>query len=262
MTPKQQALIVAEEEPAALMPTPIADGYSALIARLATDPSADVGKLERLLAIRQEIMAQDAKVAFDAAMSQAQSEMRRITTDATNPQTRSRYVTYGALDRYLRPIYTKHGFALSFNTGEAPTAECVRVLCDVSHRGGHSRSYHIDMPADGKGAKGGDVMTKTHAVGSAASYGMRYLLKMIFNVAVGEDDDDGNAAAQTVATPPPPDGWQRWADDMEAVASTGMPAFNDAWKKSKPEFTAYALKHRTSLCNGWKARAAKAVARG
>jgi hypothetical protein len=50
------------------------------------------------------------------------------------------------------------------------------------------------MPADGKGARGGDVMTKTHATGSAASYGMRYLLKMIFNIAVAEADDDGNAA--------------------------------------------------------------------
>jgi hypothetical protein len=71
----------------------------------------------------------------------------------------------------------------------------MRVLCDVS-RGGHVKTYQIDMPADGKGAKGGDVMTKTHAAGAAASYGMRYLLKMIFNVAVGEDDNDGNGAGR------------------------------------------------------------------
>ena len=37
-------------------------------------------------------------------------------------------------------------------------------------------------------------MTKTHAFGSGTSYGMRYLLKMIFNIAIGEEDDDGNAA--------------------------------------------------------------------
>jgi hypothetical protein len=48
------------------------------------------------------------------------------------------------------------------------------------------------MPSDGKGAKGGDVMTKTHATGAAESYGMRYLLKMIFNIAIGEEDNDGN----------------------------------------------------------------------
>jgi hypothetical protein len=69
------------------------------------------------------------------------------------------------------------------------------VICRVSHQNGHSRTYQIDMPADGKGAKGGDVMTKTHATGSAVSYGMRYLLKMIFNIAVSDKDDDGNAAA-------------------------------------------------------------------
>jgi ERF superfamily len=54
------------------------------------------------------------------------------------------------------------------------------------------------MPADGKGAKGGDVMTKTHAAGSAFTYGQRYLLKMIFNIAIG-DDDDGNRANDTAA---------------------------------------------------------------
>ncbi len=53
------------------------------------------------------------------------------------------------------------------------------------------------MPADGKGAKGGDVMTKTHATGAAASYGARYLLKGIFNIAVGDDDRDGNAPPET-----------------------------------------------------------------
>lgn len=32
------------------------------------------------------------------------------------------------------------------------------------------------------------MMTKTHATGAAMSYGMRYLLKMIFNAAIGEAD--------------------------------------------------------------------------
>ena len=57
------------------------------------------------------------------------------------------------------------------------------------------------MPADGKGAKGGDVMTKTHATGSAMTYGQRYLVKMIFNIAVGADDDGRAAGAQpTIAS--------------------------------------------------------------
>ena len=103
------------------------------------------------------------------------------------------------MDRALRPIYTSHGFGLSFDTADSPHELHVKVLCYVSHGGGFSRTYNVDMPADGKGARGNDVMTRTHATGSALSYGMRYLLKLIFNVAVGEDDDDGNAASASEA---------------------------------------------------------------
>jgi hypothetical protein len=125
-------------------------------------------------------------------MSQAQADMGPIATDMQNKQTSSRYASYAALDRVVRPIYTKHGFALSFDEADSPKAEHVRVLAYVSHAAGFSKTFHTDIPADGKGAKGGDVMTKTHAVGAAKSYGMRYLLRSIFNLAVGEEDTDGN----------------------------------------------------------------------
>lgn len=164
-----------------------------MIERAARDESVNVDKMRELLAIRREIVAEQAQHAFNAAMTSAQMEMRPVVADASNPQTRSKYASYLALDKALRPIYTKHGFALSFNTAEGAADEYVRVTCDVSHNAGHTKRYQIDMPADGKGAKGGDVMTKTHATGSAATYGTRYLLKMIFNIVVG-DDDDGNAA--------------------------------------------------------------------
>ncbi|MCC6887242.1 MAG: ERF family protein [Hyphomicrobiales bacterium] len=97
----------------------------------------------------------------------------------------------------MRPIYTKHGFNLSYNTDLAKQKNHISVICRVGHRCGAFRIYEIEMPADGKGAKGGDAMTKTHATGSAVTYGKRYLLGMIFNIAIGEPDDDGNAAVQT-----------------------------------------------------------------
>lgn len=171
---------------------PPADPFFAMIQRAASDPTVDTDKMERLVAMRERNMALGAEQAFNTAMSAAQTETGRISADGNNPQTKSKYATYGKLDAALRPIYTKHGFALSFDTGEGGPAEYVRVVAHVSHIGGHTRSYHADMPADGKGAKGGDVMTKTHATGAAMTYGMRYLLKMIFNVAIGDEDRDGN----------------------------------------------------------------------
>jgi ERF superfamily len=166
----------------------------ALVERATRDQTVDVEKMERLLVMAERLQAKRAESEYDQAMNAAQSEMQPVARDSDNPQTRSRYVSYGALDRAVRPIYTAHGFSLSFGT-RATGPDRVVVTCRVSHRAGHTERVEIDMPADGKGAKGGDVQTKTHATGSAVSYGMRYLLKMIFNIAVGEYDDDGNAAA-------------------------------------------------------------------
>jgi hypothetical protein len=172
-----------------------------VIARAASDPKTDVAKLERLMAMAHDQEARMAKKAFGIAMKEAQDGMRRVRADASNSQTSSKYATYAALDKAVRPIYTQHGFALTFDTGEGAPTDHIRVICEVFHEAGHARPYHIDMPADGKGAKGGDVMTKTHAAGSALTYGQRYLLKAIFNIVVGDDDDDdGNAAGDVSVT--------------------------------------------------------------
>lgn len=181
------------------------------IERAALNPAVDVEKMERLFALQERMISRNAEAQFNAAMTAAQQEMTPISADATNPQTHSKYASFAKLDRALRPIYTKHGFALSFDEGDSPKVEHVRVLCYVSHIGGHSRTYHRDMPADGKGAKGGDVMTKTHAAGAAGSYGARYLLKGIFNVAVGEEDKDGNGLGAEFIT-------EKQAADLQAKA--------------------------------------------
>lgn len=190
---------VTEHKAPQTAPVEYSAGLMEVIARAASDPSVDIDKMERLIAMQERIQARDAEMAFNRAMNAAQAEMRPIAANASNPQTRSRYATFDKLDRVLRPIYTAHGFSLSFDEGESPKPDHVRVICYVAHVDGHTRTYHRDMPADGKGAKGGDVMTKTHAAGAAGSYGARYLLKGIWNVAVGEDDEDGNEPRQRKA---------------------------------------------------------------
>lgn len=194
-----------------------------VIERAAVNPAVDIDKMRALLDMKREIDAHQAQVEFNIAMRLAQGEIGRVATDKKNNQTHSDYASYAALDRVVRPVYTKHGFALSFNTGDAGTPETVRVLCDVSHIGGHTKTYKVDMPADGKGAKGGDVMTKTHAAGSAMQYGQRYLLKLIFNVAIGLDDD-GNAAGK------------KQVESITEHEAANLKALADEVKANMPDF--------------------------
>lgn len=197
---RSQAVAKAEKAtlPAVVQPTAPVNMLE-VISRAAADPNTDVEKLERLMAMAERTRAKDAEQAFAVAMAEVQNEIKRVAADRENTHTKSSYASYAALDRAIRPIYSKHGFALSFDTGEGALPDHVRVICHVLHNGGHSRDYRADIPCDGKGAQGGSVMTKTHAVGSALSYGSRYLLKLIFNVAIGQDDDDGNGAGDTNA---------------------------------------------------------------
>lgn len=187
---------VAKMEPAGpSMPVPVQSETAAfinMIERAARDPGVDMEKMKGLMEMARTVRQEQAEEEFNQAMATVQSKMHAVAADANNPQTKSRYASYFALDKAIRPIYSAEGLGLSFDTEDSPKAEHVRIVCYVT-RGRYTRKYKIDMPADGKGAKGGDVMTKTHAAGSAATYGQRYLLKMIFNIAIG-DDDDGNAA--------------------------------------------------------------------
>lgn len=246
----QRTLVDAEPRPAALpavqrqaQPAAVANNQESasfiqIIAAAARDPSVDIEKMERLWVMHEKLRNHAAEHAFNEAMSKAQAEMRPIATDADNPQTRSRYATYARMDGALRPIYTKHGFSISYDTGDGAPDGCIRVLAYVSC-GGYTRTYRVDMPADGKGAKGGDVMTKTHASGAAMSYGMRYLLKMIFNVAIGEDDNDGNGPGddgdeggqQQRNQTPEQKHTQALLDSGQAAAMEGMAALTKWWGK-------------------------------
>ena len=169
--------------------TPTATPMDLLSVALHNNAAIDV--IERLAALQEKAMLRDAEIQFNDALSRVQAEIKRVSPDLQNPQTSSRYASYAAIDRVIRPIYTREGMSLSFSHADSPKPDHVRVLCFAS-LGAYTRTYQMDMPADGKGAKGGDVMTKTHATAAADSYAKRYLVKDIFNIAIGEYDSDGN----------------------------------------------------------------------
>jgi hypothetical protein len=105
-------------------------------------------------------------------------------------------------------------------------------------------------------------MTKTHAAGAAMSYGMRYLLKMIFNVAVGEDDRDGNEVEAPRQNAPA--GFEAWFDDLTTVADEGLPALQSAWAEANKTprgkaFAEYLTKTKPHAWNDLKKKAAAKV---
>lgn len=163
-----------------------------VIARAANDPQTDVAKMEKLLEMYERISAKNAEVAFNLAMKASQEEMPKILRNKENQQTNSRYADLEQVNAAIVPVYTKHGFSLSFGTADCPIAGHFRITCLVSHVGGHSRSYQADVPIDMTGMKGNQNKTATHGFGSTMSYGRRYLTLLVFNITLTNEDKDGN----------------------------------------------------------------------
>lgn len=177
------------------------------IADLARDPACDVEKLRALIAMQREVMAEQARIAFDAAMADAQAEMVPVLRSATNAHTKSRYARLEDIDNAIRPLITRHGFSLTFDNPDQ-TVDGIVVTCAVAHRDGHVRSYKIAGARDDKGAQGNANKTPIQAIGSTISYLRRYLTCMIFNVALTNDDTDGNEISPITA---------RQARDLEVL---------------------------------------------
>jgi hypothetical protein len=194
MGAKKMELITSEEARAPVVQEGGA-GILDMLERVIARPDVPIEKVQQLFELQLRAQAEQNKRAFMEAFTACQSEMAPIARDAPNSQTKSKYATHAALDKVLRPIYTQHGFGVSFNTADSPLEQHVRVLLYLTHEAGHEKVYQADIPCDGKGPKGNDVMSKTHAAGSAMTYGKRYLLALAFNIAVVDSDDDGNAAS-------------------------------------------------------------------
>lgn len=171
-----------------------ADPMLAMIQHV-VENGGDVEKLRELLTLKREFDADMARKAFHEAFAACQAEIPAVLRNKDNKQTQSRYADLAAIEAVAAPVIARHGLAVRFFPVKSDMAEHYGVDCIVSHRQGHSESYHADVPADGAGLKGNANKTATHAFGSTMSYGRRYLLCMIFNIAT-TDDDDGNAAAK------------------------------------------------------------------
>ena len=176
---------------------PEQDSFLKAIERLAANPAVDVDKMRSIMDMQERVLDRTAKESFFADMVAAQAEMGSVLATAKNDQTKSKYAKLDAIIKAIKPVYTKHGFAPAFHEGITKKEKCFRVCCDMMHRGGYMKEYFNDVPIDDAGLKGSANKTQTHAMGSSFSYGTRYLLTKVFNLAVG-DDDDGNAAGGRV----------------------------------------------------------------
>lgn len=149
--------------------------------------------VDRILEQQKWMIQHKEEQDFNEALRRIQDKLKPITKRGKNAQTNSKYAKAEDIDEAIESLLNEERMVLTFEPEPHPQPMMVRIV-GVLSLGAYSRRYPLDMPADGQGAKGGGVMTRTHATGSAITYAKRYLKNMIFNLRFSEKDDDGNLA--------------------------------------------------------------------
>jgi len=93
------------------------------VAQAVRDPAIDVAKLEALLRMQREIVAEDARVQFNRSFAALSAEIRQIERRGVadmGAKGAYKFAKREDLDAMLRPLMREHGFAVSFRPVPGP----------------------------------------------------------------------------------------------------------------------------------------------
>jgi hypothetical protein len=167
--------------PANVEQHPASTDMLGMIERMAVNPNIDPEKLERLIAMKKDIDATNAKVAFTQAMVRMRPELPRIAK--LGKTDKATYGKWEDIQDAIDPVLNRHGFDLTFKTDSTP--ESVTITAVLRHEAGNEDTTSLTLPADkGPGRNG------VQAIGSTSSYGKRYTAAAILNLRIGGEDDD------------------------------------------------------------------------
>jgi len=149
------------------------------------DPSIDVTKLQALLHMQRQIVADEGRVQFYRSLGAFAAEVPQIPKAGKTDK--YKFAKRDDMDDIIRPLLTKHGLVLSFRPVSS-TLEAITVEGELVHvQSGHGKTAEFTLPPDF-----GPGRNNLQAFGSSTSYAERYLTEMLCGLVRKDEDNDGN----------------------------------------------------------------------
>lgn len=177
-----------------------------VLLQAASDPKVDVPKMQAILAMQKEMVAEQARLDYTVAMRELKRKLPTINKDGRiefkdkgHGKAMLRFASFENIHDVIRPLLDEFGFDLWFSS-EPGVAGMINVVGNLEHEGGHARRTVLPMPNDNSGGKSG-----AQGWASAFSFGKRIAVIGMLNIRTAAPDDrdvDGNAAKRTKAGRP------------------------------------------------------------
>lgn len=177
----------------------------------AIENNVSVEALERLLAMRERIKADQAKSAYYQAMSSFQAGLPQIKKErevkGKDGNVRYRYASLDDIVSQVSTLLKEYG--LSFEIKTEHKDGFIVATCVTHHVEGHSGESTFPVPVDES-----SYMNAAQKVASAQTYAKRYAFCNAFGIVTGDYDDDGESTGSATTAL---DIYRRMARHMEAV---------------------------------------------
>jgi hypothetical protein len=179
---KKKAVVPVQSTPPAIT------GVDGLIS-MAIEKGTGVEQLEKLMAMKYDHEAREAKKAFHDAFCNMQSEIPAIhkTKSVGNAY---KYAPLDSIVEQIKPYLKKYGFSYRWTEGLTATENIKRVTCHLTGYG-HEETAYIDLPI----MSASKMTNSIQQSGSSSTYGKRYSLCGLLGIMV-DDDDDGRSMKQ------------------------------------------------------------------
>ena len=192
--PSAKALVIKDPAPVALTPMD-------MIARAVAN-GASIEMIERLVSLKKDVEADEARKAFVSAMAAFKAveikieKKKHVGFDAKNGGSRTDYfhATLDQVTAAVGPELAKVGLSYRWKT-EQLEGGIIQVTCIVRHALGHFEETMLRGSPDQSGNK-----NNIQAVGSTVSYLSRYTLMSALGLASADMDDDGRGSETELIT--------------------------------------------------------------
>jgi hypothetical protein len=183
------------------------DDEQDFLLRIARDPSIDADKLRAVADVfiimqeKQRTWAREdqqerARIAFYTARAPMQAELPVLEKDIPNQEGKGKFADFGDLWEACLPVWTKHGFIVSFDIVPLDNG-LIRVKLLLDHVLGHREEYLApDTPPDTSGPRGTINKTIPQGSQSTVTYVQRGVLCRALGIGMKREDDDGNSGAR------------------------------------------------------------------
>lgn len=169
------------------------DNLMGALINAAMNPDIDADKMERMLAMYERMEARKAKVEFDEALAAMLPEIPEIgktgVATSSGDKLLYKFAKWDQMNRIIRPILQKHGFALTFRTQEHEKGV---LVTGVLSRGGHSETTSLLQSLESASS----AMNANQARGNAVSYGKRYTAAALLNIITTDEEDNDAQESQ------------------------------------------------------------------